>query len=382
MMVGRKCSKVLEIKSLSNRLIKHKLEYENIITSFGGTRMSRELVSKEIEMEVTKAAYFLEETIRNLENDNTQLRQNKPREPMPPHEPSLEMSTVDALPYPTINVDSDMPKINWKIGVIVAGLGVVFSFIGSILLFSAFSPIATILTTLGGLCIPAGIILIVVMAIQGVQKKNRLKAERIQTIENSAEYKRSCAEIDEQNRQRQTQLDKELHNQYQQRCEEYKIFLQKYEDDVKYYNDTVIPEWEEELATVETALNNAKGALKELYDKNIIPMKYRNHSAVLWLATYLNTSQSDLEEAIRRFDTDVMIMLQGESIELARAQLMVAQQSLQNQQYANWLNEQMVELTQEGNEILKGLHNWQILDTSVRLYDRAQKKRAVKRAQR
>ena len=242
-------------------------------------------------------------------------------------------------------------------------------------LFSFLAPLAII----------GGGVLVVIELVKANEKKKEITVKLAEETKCSAEYKRSCEEVDEQNRQRQAQLDKELHDDYMQRCEEYSrkceehnTAMQKYEEECIYHKDTEIPEWSNELTVLGTSLTETKSALKELYNKNIIPMKYRNRPALLWLATYIGTSQYDLQEAISRFDADVMQLMNMRQIKLAEAQLRVAQESLQNQQYANWLNEQLVELNEQGNKTLKSIDNWQKGDICLREYRRIKARRAAK----
>jgi len=210
-------------------------------------------------------------------------------------------------------------------------------------------------------------------------ESNNIKDSIINKTMNSAGYIQACAAVDEQNRQRQYQLDKELHDKYLQRYDEYQKATQKYNDDLLYYNRVAMPEWSQELSMLETALVDSRGALAELYSKNIIPMKYRNHAAVLWLSTYIGTSQYNLQEAISRFDHDVSQNEQRTGNNIARAQLMVAQESLRHHQYANWLHEQQIELTEQGNATLRSISNWQRADIGIRELRRIQAKRAARR---
>lgn len=107
---------------------------------------------------------------------------------------------------------------------------------------------------------------------------------------------------------------------------------------------------------------------------------YRNRAAVLYLAVFMGTSDFDLKYAIERYDTSVMLTAQREQIDLARAQVALANEAIQNQEYANWLNEQTLNMAEQGNEILKSIDNWQKADIAIREYRRFKARRAAKKA--
>lgn len=94
-----------------------------------------------------------------------------------------------------------------------------------------------------------------------------------------------------------------------------------------------------------------------MYGRNVLPAQYRNRAAVLYLAVFMGTSDFDLKYAIERYDTSVMLTAQREQIDLARAQVALANEAIQNQEYANWLNEQTLNMAEQGNEILKSMEN-------------------------
>lgn len=207
-----------------------------------------------------------------------------------------------------------------------------------------------------------------------------LTAQRTEEIRNSPEYIQKCREIDEQNQQNQAQLDKELHEKYLRRYEQYKADMKTYEQDVVVYNEETYPQWKEEEQAIETALSDTKAALKEVYSRNVLPAQYRNRAAVLYLAVFMGTSDFDLKYAIERYDTSVMLTAQREQIDLARAQVALANEAIQNQEYANWLNEQTLNMAEQGNEILKSIDNWQKADIAIREYRRFKARRAAKKA--
>lgn len=101
---------------------------------------------------------------------------------------------------------------------------------------------------------------------------------------------------------------------------------------------------------------------------------------MLYLAVFMGTSDFDLKYAIERYDTSVMLTAQREQIDLARAQVALANEAIQNQEYANWLNEQTLNMAEQGNEILKSIDNWQKADIAIREYRRFKARRAAKKA--
>lgn len=171
-----------------------------------------------------------------------------------------------------------------------------------------------------------------------------------------------------------------LYEKYLRRYEQYKADMKTYEQDVVVYNEETYPQWKEEEQAIETALSDTKAALKEVYSRNVLPAQYRNRAAVLYLAVFMGTSDFDLKYAIERYDTSVMLTAQREQIDLARAQVALANEAIQNQEYANWLNEQTLNMAEQGNEILKSIDNWQKADIAIREYRRFKARRAAKKA--
>ena len=119
-----------------------------------------------------------------------------------------------------------------------------------------------------------------------------------------------------------------------------------------------------------------------MYNKNIIPIQYRKLEALVYLATFLNTSQYDLKFAIENYNQYVIQRKQDKQITLQQAQLDVAKEIRNNTDYANWLDEQSLEIAENGNDILKSISNWQKADVSYRMYERHKAKKAAKRYRR
>lgn len=279
-----------------------------------------------------------------------------------------------------------MPKSQqWKSKQKIIIAGAITFAVGLFLPFGVFVQITLIF--LGLAILAAGVVMMAAAYVQEGRKHKEdiaaLKAKRTEEIRNSPEYIQQCREIDEQNQQNQqnqAKLDRELHEKYLSRYEKYKEDMRIYEQDVAVYNKETYPQWKEEEQTLKTALNDTKAALREVYGRNILPAQYRNRAAVLYLAVFMGTSDFDLKYAIERYDTSVMLLAQREQIDLAKAQVVLANEAVQNQEYANWLNEQTLDMAERGNEILKSIDNWQKADIAVREYRRFKAKRAAKKA--
>jgi len=330
------------------------------------------IITREQELEITTSAYFLEDTLQTLENESYELQRNKPQEPKPPKEPVIEQATVEPIPYPYIDVSS--LKFKWgKWLLLILGAFLIIP------LFFSLSMVIDILGTVLMIISLAYLPFIIILTVKDYNKKTKLTNQRINEVSNSAEYMQACAGIDEQNRQRQAQLDKELHENYIQRYDEYQKATLKYNDDIKYYNEVATPEWSQEVSILNTALINSRNSLNELYDRNIIPDPYRNYSAVLFLSTYIGTSQYDLKEAIGIYNDSINKELLRGILDNTSAQLELSNRILHNQQYANWLHEQQIELIEQGNATLKSISNWQKTDIGLRELRRFKANRAARR---
>lgn len=124
------------------------------------------------------------------------------------------------------------------------------------------------------------------------------KESDIERIRNSEEYRRKCAEIDEDVKRRQKETDL------------------NFEKATKEYNEETIPAYEKEKAEweadVKCRINDAKSELekaeqelKELYDSTkIIPLQYRSIDALKYIYDTLSTSEYDIHGAIDLYDKD------------------------------------------------------------------------------
>ena len=334
-------------------------------------------MKREEELEIVTTAYFLEERINELKNDQQQLQAAKPNKPQSPVEPQLERETINPLPYPDILPDEIEMTRRWKkllIIAIVAG-GVVTTLgnaVGSITF------LGTLLGLVGTILLWGGIIYAFKTRSEEKKEKKKLEAESIERKRNSVEYKDKCAEIDEQNQLSQIQKDKELHERYTVRYEDYKKSIQKYKEDVVDYEENTLPLWQKEDSALSLALADTQTALQEVYSSNIIPIQYRKLEVLVYLATFLNTSKYDLKFAIENYNQYVSQCKQDRQIKLQEVQIQIAKETLGNVQYANWLNEQVLDLSEQANDTLNNINNWQKADIAYRTYERIKANRKKK----
>lgn len=337
----------------------------------------RESTMREQELEVVKTAYFLEDQIVHQTQELQRVNGDKPARPAQPREPHLEKHSAQKIPYPEIKPVVDLPKpVRWKLwkNIALGGMVATIVFFMNLPVLGAIGFFTMIISA------PYAVVIYFKDNAAHKQAVANLTAQRTEEIRNSPEYIQKCREIDEQNQQNQAKLDKELHEKYLRRYEQYKADMKSYEQDVVVYNEETYPQWKEEEQAIETALSDTKAALKEVYSRNVLPAQYRNRAAVLYLAVFMGTSDFDLKYAIERYDTSVMLTAQREQIDLARAQVALANEAIQNQEYANWLNEQTLNMAEQGNEILKSIDNWQKADIAIREYRRFKARRAAKKA--
>ena len=136
-------------------------------------------MKREEELEIVTTAYFLEERIYELKNDQRQLQAAKPDKPQSPVEPQLERETINPLPYPDIFPDEIEMTGRWKkllIIAIVAG-GVVTTLgnaVGSITF------LGTLLGLVGTIFLWGGIIYAFKIRSEEKKEKKKLEAESIE----------------------------------------------------------------------------------------------------------------------------------------------------------------------------------------------------------
>lgn len=313
-------------------------------------------MKREVELEIVTTAYFLEERISELKNDQRQLQAAKPNKPQSPVEPQLERETINPLPYPDILPDEIEMTGRWKKLLIIAIVaGGVVTILGSAV--GSITFLGTLLGLVGTILLWGGIIYAFKTRSEEKKEKKKLEAESIERKRNSVEYKEKCAEIDEQNQLRQIQKDKELHERYTVRYEDYKKSMQQYKEDVVDYEESILPLWQKEDSALSLALADTQTALQEVYSSNIIPIQYRKLEVLVYLATFLNTSKYDLKFAIENYNQYVSQCKQDRQIKLQEVQIQIAKETLENVQYANWLNEQVLDLSEQANDTLNNINN-------------------------
>lgn len=330
-------------------------------------------MKKEQELEIITTAYFLEERMKELNDGKTKLRNDKPQNPIMPREPQEETEILSPIPYPVITPEKSVIPIipeSCKRILHMALVVLALSFIVSIFIPAIGMPCSTI-AFWGG----------IIYIFRGRKaEKKRLDNESIERQKNSSAYKQACQEIDKQNRIRQAQKDEELHNKYLKKYENYKNAMKQYEVELKEYQQQELPEWENENAALSVTLDETKSALQEIYNKNVIPAPYRKREALCYLATFLNSSQYDLKFAIENFNQYVTQCKQDMQISLQEAQLRIMRETLSQQQYSNWLNEQILYINEQGNSTLNSIHNWQKADITYRTYVSVKNQRTKKKA--
>lgn len=257
--------------------------------------------TRESEFENVRTAYFLEETVSNLKREEKQLYRDKPERPVEPQKPVLQSVTAKKAPYPPINPNVKFPQ-TWKKGAYICGVGLIACFLSGLSMFFLY---------IGFLVMMGGFYYAVFLFIKDFKEKGRLKEQKIEEIRNSSEYRNQCQQIDEENRTKQMELDKEMKERYSQQCLEYEEAMKSYKEQTVLFEKEDLPQWNETMESLQTALHETQNALQDVYDKNIIPSQYRRLPSVLYLAAFLGTSQYDLKYAIERYDSYVMQCARG-----------------------------------------------------------------------
>lgn len=157
------------------------------------------------------------------------------------------------------------------------------------------------------------------------------KAENIEQIKNSAEYKAQCAEIDAECDKKQA------------------IANQKYEEEKILYETETLPnyqkkldEWtakhEQQIKQAENDLSNAQQNLSLIYQETkIVPSQYRTIEALKYIYDMVSTSDYDVTYAIDSYDK--------------QKQRILDEARLREQQLANQLADEQAQLLIEQNAI-------------------------------
>ena len=162
-----------------------------------------------------------------------------------------------------------------------------------------------------------------------IKRSNAIKREEDE-IRNSDEYKAQCIKIDEETARKNKEANK------------------KYLQEMKQYEETVLPQYEKELSLwtekhnrqieqIKTELQSTQENLDKTYDTNVIPKQYRSIEAWSYLDDIMSTSTFDIAQAIEDYNKH-----RSRIIDTAR---------LQEQQYANALADEQNDLLDQQNRI-------------------------------
>ncbi len=163
----------------------------------------------------------------------------------------------------------------------------------------------------------------------GYKRKKELEIFRIR---DTPEYRQQCAAIDDEVKKKQAAAD-EL---YQKQLKEYQdVILPKYEK--------ALAEWTQmhnkEIERVKTILHSAEKDLSEHYEATkIVPLQYREISALQYIYDSISTSDYSVKEAIDAYDKD--------------RQRRLDQAQINEQRRANNLAREQNDLAMEQNDLL------------------------------
>lgn len=277
----------------------------------------------------------------------------------------------------------------------------VFAMIGPALLITAgLAPIACLFCLIKGLAEKNRARKVAEKTADEEARRRRKEAER--EMRTSAEYLRQCAEIDERNKKRQEEIriederrrkeaDEYYNNMlipaYEKERESYEEAMKDYETRIlpihkkalKVYETEIIPAWEKEKTNIRAAIRKTKETLDEVYGQNVIPGKFRNLEALTFLSSFMGTSHYDLKFAIERYDKELDQIIAREHLrvgystlgaarDIARtnaAAIRLASRVLEEQQYANYLQEQSLNYLDKGNQLLRKTKNWSIANAAI-----------------
>lgn len=327
-------------------------------------------LQRQQEVEVVTTAYFLEKNISDLKKENARLYRNRPAEPLPPPEPKLKKELAAAIPYPNITTQVNFAEktvgyfknLNKKLILVCIAI-MVLSIVADI-------QVIAYLTLL---------VLLMYIFMKRITwlfwGKSKVKEQKEEQIRNSPKYQARCREIDEENRKRQEDLNQALYEKYLKECEDHKALLVRHTEELKHYREEVLPAWSEKVSALEKDINDTQAALQELYSRRVIPAQYHDIPSLYYLATFIGTSNYDLKFAIERYDAYVARLIEKEKMEIEKAKIAILNEISSNQQYANWLNEQMLGMLEQGNATLRSINSWQKADLAARTYWRYKDRR-------
>lgn len=341
-------------------------------------------ITKDEELEHVSTAYFLEDALMKLDEKRRRLEGNRPSKPAPPRKPVLTIPEAPKEGYPQVIArKSSFPKV-WRTAAVFFGvmcfasipLRIIFISTASLFpLYAPFTSLASSFPILFVLCVILGLIVKVISA-----KKAREEVERTR---NSDEYKKKCAAIDERNLRRQEKAAQEAEQRYQTAMDDFEnTLVPKYREELAMYEAETLPAWKTEVAAIHDAINETKATLQEVYDQNTLPGRYRNPDALAFIASFMGTSNYDLKFAIERYDKELDRIIEQEQLDTDRAVAEMTAQILDEQQYANYLEEQRLDYLAEGNRLLRHTRNWAAAGTALQAIDIVADWRRAKAAKR
>lgn len=347
-------------------------------------------MNKEQELENVNAAFFLETRIVALSQKAEELIAAQPQEPIQPQKPKMEAPSSATISYPTISPNRErVPWQYWMAGTCLICLIVFLIFNNTVLAeilqqfdyqllsstsysrYSSTSRAIGFASTLLPIFVSVILIAAAIILFRRGSKLKRARAVKEQEkLKKSSDYLARCHSIDLINQKDKEVRQQEAQKEYQKKLENYeKVIFPLYRSQVKVFKEVTLPSWKEELATLHEALSATISARDELYDLNVIPGKYRNLEALTFISAFMGTSQYDLKFAIERYDKDIDQIIARAQLDVATAQLELTREILSEVQYANYLNELLLDEAQQSNKTLKSIKNWTIANTAMHAYD-------------
>ena len=178
-----------------------------------------------------------------------------------------------------------------------------------------------------------------------------------------------------------------MYERYKSECKDYNNALEQYKKDYDHYQTYTMATYNSKKEELKNVIAQTHDTLEEVYKKNIIPAQYRGIGSVAYLATFMGTSDYDLKFAIERYDQVVSHRYQQQQVDIAnqqlnamRTQTQILNDVLQNQHYATYLNEQVLDIQEHGNKLLRSISNWQKADILINEHRYQKRQQAIKKA--
>lgn len=319
---------------------------------------------REQELENVSAACYLEASLNSLSIMRDELLSQKPQLPEKPKPPKRQEVDVGQIPYPEIQLPYISKPFELTLStVFFICIPIVFfapmffldlKFIRDSIPYALF---VTLIMT--GLLILGGI-----FRMRGNAKLNKRIEEEAVIIKSSPEYSQLCKEVDAENERLKIEAEEESEKTYEYALEEYESkALPTYEANKAEIVNKRIPEWEEALEKIDEAIAANSATLDEVYSKNVIPGIYRNREALVFINSFMGTSQYDLKFAIERYDKDLDHIIARENLNKQDAIIEKLNDVVNEEQYANYLKEDFNHLMSEGNDLLRSTRNWTAANT-------------------